>query len=220
PAGRSTFSPACHHTKLVSKPALVYLCQRIPYPPIKGERITSFNLLRHLTRHYRVFLGTCCDDPADRAGIATLAGMVAGLHVARVRRPWAYLAALPRWLLGEPISFALFRSRGLARFLDRVEAAERPVAIVTHSSNISAYAVDRFRRNGVGEPRRILHFADVDSEKFVAYAERASGLAKWIFATEARRVRREELRMTALADIVSLVTDEEAELFRSLLDSH
>ena len=54
------------------KPALVFLCQRLPYPPIKGERITSFNLLRHLTRHYRVFVGTFIDDAADRAEIATL----------------------------------------------------------------------------------------------------------------------------------------------------
>ena len=204
----------------MSKPALVFLCHRIPYPPIKGERITSFNLLRHLVRHYRVFLGTFCDDPADLAGVETLRGMVEGLYVGEIRKPWAFLAALPRWLRGEPISFALFRSRGLDRWLDQVEARHKPVAIVTHSSNISAYAVDKFRRNGIQEPRRVLHFADVDSEKFVAYAERASGLAKWIYTIEARRVRREERRMTALADTVSLVTDEEAQLFRSMLDAH
>jgi polysaccharide biosynthesis protein PslH len=204
----------------VSKPALVFLCHRIPFPPIKGERITSFNLLRHLVRGYRVFLGTFFDDPADLAGIETLRRMVEGLHVGEIRRPWAFLSALPRWLRGEPVSFALFRSRGLDRWLDEVEAIHKPVAVVTHSSNISAYAVDKFRRGGIQEPRRVLHFADVDSEKFLAYAERASGLARWIFTIEARRVRREERRMTALADTVCLVTDEEAELFRSILDAH
>ena len=204
----------------MAKPALVFLCQRIPYPPIKGDRITTFNLMRHLTRRYRVFLGTFFDDPTDRSGVETLRGMVEGLHVEEVRKPWAYACTLPRWLMGEPISFALFRSHRLARWLDRVEAQHKPVAIVAYSSNISAYAVDKFRRRGEQEPKRILHFADVDSAKFSAYAKHSKGLAKWIFGVEARRVRREERRMTARADIVALVTEEEADLFRSIHDEY
>ena len=101
-----------------AKPALVFLCQRLPYPPIKGERITSYNLLRHLTRNYRVFVGTFIDDPADRVEVDKLRTMVEGLHVEEIAKPWAYARALPRWLLGEPISFALFRSRRLGRWLD------------------------------------------------------------------------------------------------------
>jgi sugar transferase (PEP-CTERM/EpsH1 system associated) len=202
-----------------AKPALVFLCQRLPYPPIKGERITSYNLLRHLARNYRVFVGTFIDDPADRPEVDKLRSMVEGLHVEEIAKPWAYARALPRWLLGEPISFALFRSRRLGRWLDEVAARHQPVAIVTHSSNISAYAVDKFARDGI-QPRRFLHFADVDSEKFVAYAERSRGLARWVFSTEARRVRREERRLTAGADAVAFVSDEEAQLFRSVLEEN
>ncbi len=204
----------------MSKPSLVFLCQRIPYPPIKGERITSYNLLRHLVRDYRVSLGTFIDDEADVSGIPTLRGMVEDLHVEFIRKPWAYARAFPRWLNGDPLSFALFRSRGLDRWLDRVEADRPPVAVVTHSSNISAYAVDKFRRRTGTEPRRVLHFADVDSEKFVAYAGLASGPKRWLLATEARRVRREERRLTAAADAVAFVSDEEADMFRSILAFH
>jgi len=205
----------------MSKPALVFLCQRLPFPPFKGERITSFNLLRHLSRHYRVFLGTFVDDPADMAGIDKLRCLVEDLHVDRIAKPWSYVRALPRWLAGEPVSFALFRSSGLGQWLDDIEAKHKPVAIVTHSSNISAYAVDKFRRHGEeAEPKRILHFADVDSEKFVAYAERSRGWAKWLYATEARRVRHEERRLAAGADVVAFVTDEESDLFRSIIHEH
>jgi sugar transferase (PEP-CTERM/EpsH1 system associated) len=202
------------------KPALVFLCQRLPYPPIKGERITSFNLLRHLTRHYRVFVGTFIDDPADRAEVPKLRRMVERLHVDSIRKPWAYLRALPRWLSGEPISFALFRSQSLNRWLDDVESEHRPVAVVAHSSNVSAYAIDKFRRTEGAEPRRILHFSDVDSEKFFAYARRARGIKRWIFEEEGRRVLREERRLTAGADAVTFVTDQEADLFRSVVESH
>lgn len=199
------------------KPALVFLCQRIPYPPDKGERITSFNLLRHLSRHYRVFLGTFIDDPADRDGIPFLRQMLEEVCVGEAFRPWSLWRALPRWLIGQPISFAVFRSRRLSRWLDEVEARHRPVAIVTYSSNISAYAVDHFRRFPEHQPRRILHFADIDSEKFSAYAERSGRIKKWLFSLESRRVRREELRLAAAADVVALISERETELFQTIL---
>jgi sugar transferase (PEP-CTERM/EpsH1 system associated) len=119
--------------------------------------------------------------------------------------------------MGDPVSYALFRSRRLDRWLKRIDAMDPPVAIVTHSSNISTYAVDQFRRTHSTEPGRILHFADVDSEKFLAYARDATGLKRWLFRSEAARVRREERRLAAGADFVAFVSDEEADLFRSIL---
>jgi len=202
------------------KPALVFICQRLPYAPVTGELITTFNMVRHLARDYRVFVGTFIDDPADRVHVAELEKMVTGLHVSTRIRPWPWIRALPFWLAGQPISFALFKSRSLERWLDAVESNHRPVAVVTHSSNVSTYAVDGFRRTHNAGPKRVLHFADVDSEKFVAYAERARGLMKWIVRAEARRVRQQEFRLTSRADAVAFVSDDEANLFRSLLHSH
>src|SRR5262249_4887987 len=124
-----------------AKPALVFLCQRLPYPPIKGERITSYNLLRPRTRRYRVFVGTLIDDPADRPEVEKLRAMVEDLHVEEIAKPWAYARALPRWLLGEPISFALFRSRRLGRWLGEVAARREARAIVALSRNICSAEV-------------------------------------------------------------------------------
>ena len=47
------------------KQKLLYLVHRLPYPPNKGDKIASFNLLRFLARRYDVYLGTLVDDPAD-----------------------------------------------------------------------------------------------------------------------------------------------------------
>jgi len=58
----------------------------------------------------------------------------------------------------------------------------------------------------------VLHFADVDSENIRCYAK-CKRPAKWITPIEPADVRREERRMTALADTVPLVTTEEAQLF-------
>lgn len=208
------------HSRPEDAPALVFLCQRLPYAPVTGELITTYNMLRHLAKRYRVFVGTFIDDPAARAHIPQVASTVGGLHVSERIAPWSWLRALPGWLRGQPISFALLRSRSLTRWLRAVEHQHRPVAIVTHSSSVSAYAVDLFHREGSDEPRRLLHFADVDSEKFLAYADRAGGVTRWLLRFEARRVRREERRLLAGADAVAFVSNEEAGLFRSLMAAH
>ena len=42
---------------------LLFLTQRIPCPPIKGEKIRPLQILRKLARKYRVHLGTLIAEP-------------------------------------------------------------------------------------------------------------------------------------------------------------
>jgi sugar transferase (PEP-CTERM/EpsH1 system associated) len=198
------------------KPAIIFLCQRTPCPPIKGDRIATYNYIRYLARRNRVFLGTFFDDPNDAASIPELRRMVETLHIEEIRKPWAFLRAAPRWLFGDPISFALFRSARLRSWMDEVMRRERPTAIVAYSSNIATYAIDRLTGYEGVPPRRVLIYGDVDSEKFAQYAERARGPFKWILRLEAKRVRREESRLARQADVVALVTPEEASLFEAV----
>ena len=49
------------------KNKLLFLVHRLPYPPNKGDKIASFNLLRFLAERYDVFVGTFIDDHYARA---------------------------------------------------------------------------------------------------------------------------------------------------------
>ena len=44
---------------------LIYLTQRIPFPPTKGEKIRQFQVLCYLRQRYVVHLGCLIDDPSD-----------------------------------------------------------------------------------------------------------------------------------------------------------
>ena len=71
---------------------LLFLCQRIPYPPNKGEKIRAFRILDHLSRDYRIHLGCFIDDPAEEGRVGggnhpqrlKVAG-ASGLYVERAR---------------------------------------------------------------------------------------------------------------------------------------
>jgi sugar transferase (PEP-CTERM/EpsH1 system associated) len=62
--------------------------------------------------------------------------------------------------------------------------------------------------------RVVFDFVDVDSAKFESYADRDTGLRRWINAREARLLRAEEERQAVRADVNLLVSAEEAALFR------
>jgi hypothetical protein len=48
-------------------PDLLFLAQRLPYPPTKGEKIRAFHDLKYLAQWYDIHLGCLVDDPNDIA---------------------------------------------------------------------------------------------------------------------------------------------------------
>ena len=212
---KDTLTAERYVSNMNNRPALLFLSQRLPFPPNKGEKITAFNIVRHLGQRFDVHVGTFVDTPEDVSEIEGLRPYCASLHVERIAKPWAWVPAMLRWLGGLPFSFALFRAAGLKAYVQKVINQYQPVAIVTHSSNISDYALTPTARPTL----RLLHFADVDSEKFAAYAGLATGLKRWLLTLEAHRVRAAETRLMAAADAIAFVSDEEAALFREVVDA-
>jgi hypothetical protein len=93
---------------------ILYLVHRLPYPPNKGDKVRSYNLLKHLLKQHRVFLGTFIDDPEDEAHIATLRDMCTELHVAKLTPRLAKIRSLNGLLADEPLTLRYYRDASLA----------------------------------------------------------------------------------------------------------
>src|SRR3569623_1162553 len=61
---------------------LLFLAHRIPYPPNKGDKLRSYNLLTQLGRDYRVHLGAFIDAPDDWRHIDALRALSGECHFA------------------------------------------------------------------------------------------------------------------------------------------
>src|SRR5579872_6246727 len=72
-------------------PDLLFLTQRLPWPPNKGEKIRCWHILNHLRQSYHVHFGCLVDDPADRQHIETVRALCASLYAAPLHRRWARL---------------------------------------------------------------------------------------------------------------------------------
>ena len=69
-----------------SRPDILYLVHRVPYPPDKGDRIRAFHLLRWLSERAAVHLACLADEPVGEGVAAALGRYCQRVAVVRLGR--------------------------------------------------------------------------------------------------------------------------------------
>ena len=190
------------------RPPLLYLTHRIPYPPNKGDKVRSFNILRQLSRTHRVWLGTFVDHRDDLQHVATLkqwCEQVCAIPIEpRIRR----IASLRGLLRGEALSLPYYSSPRLAEWVARTIGEHDIRAAVAFSGPMAQYL------DMPGLQRRVIDFCDVDSAKWAQYAPEHRWPMSWLYRREGERLLAFERQAAAQVDASLFVTEAEAELFR------
>jgi polysaccharide biosynthesis protein PslH len=131
-----------------------------------------------------------------------------------VHKPLCFIKAIPAYLRGTPLSFAIFENAGLQAWVDATCAKFKPDIAVAFSSNVGDYVL---RIPASHRPKiMIADFADVDSEKWRNFRDSARPPKSWIYAAEAKRVAQREIAITNAANAVTFVTPQETALFMGL----
>src|SRR5690348_9915979 len=191
---------------------ILLLTHRLPYPPNKGDKIRSFNLLDYLAKRHEVFLACPVDDPADMTHVAELERRCAGVLAVRIDGQSRVRAGLRALFTGTSISVRHFHAEELQRRLDAFLDTHDVDAVFCFSSPTAEY-VFRSRHAG-GKLRRALRLIDlidVDSYKWQQYRDRSSMPQRWVYGYEARRLAAYERRIAAEFDHLFLVSAQERE---------
>jgi sugar transferase (PEP-CTERM/EpsH1 system associated) len=190
---------------------ILYLVHRLPYPPNKGDKVRSYHLLRHLQRRHRVFLGTFIDDPQDEVHVPQLREWCPDLHVERLRPRWRKLASLSALARGEALSLAYYRNAGLRAWVQQVATAHRLDATVVFSSTMAPFGWPLLPATPM-----LVDLVDVDSQKWVQYAQARRGPMAWLYRREGRTLLAHERDCVLQSRRSFLVTDKERALFDEL----
>jgi len=188
---------------------LLVLVHRIPYPPNKGDKIRSWNEVRHLSERHRVHLGCLVDQEEDGSHVETLRARVASLEAVPLSPRRARLASLTAIAGTKPLSVRYFASTRLRAWVADTLRREAIDAVLVFSSQMAEYVMD------VDLPR-VMDFCDVDSEKWREYASRAPRLVRPVYALEARRLAAYERAILERFDASVLVTARERALWSHL----
>jgi sugar transferase (PEP-CTERM/EpsH1 system associated) len=186
--------------------AILFLAHRVPFPPDRGDRIRSHNLLKTLARLGPVHVG--CFGEGDTDASRALTGMAASHCIVPRTKPLP-LAGVEAVLAGKPVSLTAFHSSKLERWVRKTIARHDIAAIVVFSGQMGQYVPANFKG------RVVIDLCDVDSAKFASYAD--AGERVWLNTREARLLTAEEERLGCRADATILISDAEAALYRSRL---
>jgi sugar transferase (PEP-CTERM/EpsH1 system associated) len=192
---------------------ILFICHRIPYPPDKGDKIRSYNILRYLTQEHDVYLAFMVDQREDLQSLGVLSSMVGGLCYDTVH-PSGKLLGSVAFLQSKPISVHFFYSRKIQKWIDDLLDDPGIDAVLCFSSPTAEYLF-RSRHYGskLRQLPRVIDLVDVDSYKWEQYAECSRGVMRVVYNLEAKYLRKYEERIAGGFDHILLTTASEQALF-------
>ncbi|MDE2335253.1 MAG: TIGR03087 family PEP-CTERM/XrtA system glycosyltransferase [Rhodospirillales bacterium] len=190
---------------------IFFLAQRVPFPPDRGDKITTANEVRHLARSHEVHVFCLADGPEDAAQAEPLRRIVASVTAVPVAAWPARLRATGALLAGRSLTVAMLDEAPLRRAVAAAAEAMPPDLIFVYSSNVAQHAL------GLDGLPRIMQFADLDSRKFADLGNRARWPMRLIYALEGRRLLAWERRIAHAFSHSLLCTEAEVADFRALI---
>ena len=187
---------------------ILYLVHRIPYPPNKGDKLRSFNILRQLAARRRVYLGTFVDDPNDLEHVDRLRQWCADVHAVPIDPLRARIASLRGLLTGEALSVPYYRDAGLRAWVANTVKMHGIRDALAFSGPMAQYL------DVPGLTHRVVDFCDLDSAKWTQYAPDHFWPMSWLYRREGCRLLAFERQWAARADASIFVTEAEADLMR------
>lgn len=191
------------------KPRLLMLTHRFPFPLDRGDRIRAYNILRFLANKYSITLAAVSDESIENERLQHLDSICENVLVGRCNTLTKLHGALYSLRRSASLTEGMFRSPQLAKEL--VERHQRKPfdAIIVYCSSMFQY-VDHAAFQGID---MLVDLVDVDSEKWKQMSQESGFPKSIIYSREARLVRQLEQRIANRSDSVTLVSDEESQLF-------
>lgn len=197
----------------MNKPPLLYLVHRIPYPPNKGDKIRSFNLLKELSKDFDIHLGCFIDDPFDWKYVSELSQWCRTVYCEDQSKLVAKLKGLTSFLTFKPITLPYYASNNMQRWVHQVIDEHQIQQVLVFSSSMAQF-VDHSRYNHLN---RVIDFVDIDSDKWRQYALKQKGVMRWVYQREHALLQAYEQGYCERFNASLFVSPDEAHLFRTMM---
>ncbi|HTP95738.1 MAG TPA: TIGR03087 family PEP-CTERM/XrtA system glycosyltransferase [Burkholderiales bacterium] len=173
---------------------LLYLAQRLPYPPGKGDRARAYHLLQHLLKRYRVHLGAFIEERGDRQYSDVLRRMCAGTCLRPLRPALARARSLPALLSARALGVSYYRDSALRRWVDATVQRHAIKHIVVGGAAMAQFVMH------LNEAQRVADFGAVRSIDRDGSAAGKPAPVAALYRHEAARMLEFEVRVARAFD--------------------
>jgi sugar transferase (PEP-CTERM/EpsH1 system associated) len=189
---------------------ILYVCHRLPFPPKRGGKIRPFNMIRHFsTQGHKVTVCSLSRSPAEAKEGEGIRNHCEHFEMASVSNPIQVIRMVARLPVVTPSSMGFFYSPDLQRRIDKLLSAEKFDLIFVHCSSVAQYV-----ENVQGIPK-ILDFGDMDSQKWLEYANYKPFPLSLGYRLEGKKMEAAEKRLAKKFDMCTATTRAEWETLNS-----
>lgn len=195
----------------MKKKSIIFLCQRVPYPPDRGDRITTWNFVRHLSKKYNIHLFCLTSDVREFAQKRVLDEHCKSVNIYYKSPKRSRLDSLLYLLFTKrPLSNGYYYLRNMKFAIHTTVSQEKIDLIYAYSSNVFSHV------NSLKQTKIIHHYADVDSEKWRKMASSGPFFMRPIYLIEFKRLRIWELEREKSGVCSVFAAEQEMKLFRTI----
>ena len=185
---------------------ILYVCHRFPFPPKRGGKIRPFNMIRHLSASgHKVTvcsLARSAEEAEEGRGIAP---HCVDFEMAQVSNRLQTLRMVVRLPVTTPSSMGYFYSPTLAQRVRRRLSEQKWDLIFVHCSSVAQYV------EHITDVPKILDFGDMDSQKWLEYANYKSFPLSLGYRFEGAKMLAAEKRLARRFDLCTATTRAEWE---------
>lgn len=192
---------------------ILFLSQRVPYPPNRGDRITTYHEIRILARSHHVHVAALADSEEEAAGVEALREICETVDVAILPHWRSKVQAAGLALSPLPLTLPYYFSPELAAKVAFRLATVKFDLIHAYSSSTAQYV------DWASHLPRVMQFADLDSIKWREMYEMNRWPKSWVYGAEAVRLLWYERSIARRYQRCLVVTEEERQEMMKLIPS-
>jgi sugar transferase (PEP-CTERM/EpsH1 system associated) len=168
---------------------ILFLTQRFPFPPDRGDRIRSYHILRHLAGRHTVSLASLTEEEIGEKQWDGVRDLCTSIDVGLIRRRRRRLLSLLYLPTTVPLTLPNYHSNDLRKKVDRRLREESFDLLYIYCSSMAPYVM------GCSRVPKVIDFVDMDSEKWCEYARSAKFPMNMLYTREGRLLRRYEKKV-------------------------
>lgn len=191
---------------------IAVLSHRVPYPPIKGEKIRTYHQLESLRQVDCAISVFCPLHDAEDIQLIQAYTATTGIEVFSSRAGKGWWRMVSSLLTGKSLSVGKFHIPELQQQLDNYLISNKVDLLYCTSSAMAEYAFVALRHSP--DVRVIVDFMDLDSDKWRRFSEVTGFPLSLVYRYEARVLGRYERRIQSLVERCLFVSQAEVDLFR------
>lgn len=183
---------------------ILYLCHRFPYPPRRGGKIRPFHMIRHLSQAgHQVTVCSLARSAEEARQAQGIAAYCQGFEIGQVQGAVQLLRMLVRLPTSSPSSMGFFYCPALQRQVQALLDARDWDLVMVHCSSAAQYVAH------VRHLPKLLDFGDMDSHKWLDYAQFKPRPLSWGYWLEGTKLQACEKRLAQCFDLCTTTTQGE-----------